>query len=64
MRTAIPAPRQLAYQDWEFGLFLHFGICRFPLVTARGVQFRAIEAHGPARMRSLCAYNTEGSCST
>ena len=21
-----PTPRQLAYQDWEFGLFVHFGL--------------------------------------
>jgi alpha-L-fucosidase len=27
--TALPTPRQLAYQDWEFGLFLHFGIRTF-----------------------------------
>ena len=24
-----PTPRQLAYQDWEFGVFLHFGIRTF-----------------------------------
>ena len=29
MPTAIPTPRQLEYQDWEFGLFLHFGIRAF-----------------------------------
>ena len=29
MRTAIPTQRQLEYQDWEFGLFLHFGIRTF-----------------------------------
>lgn len=27
--TALPTARQLAYQDWEFGLFLHFGIRTF-----------------------------------
>ncbi len=27
--TAIPTPRQLEYQDWEMGLFLHFGIRTF-----------------------------------
>ncbi|MDQ3812506.1 MAG: alpha-L-fucosidase [Armatimonadota bacterium] len=27
--TAIPTPQQLAFQDWEFGLFLHFGIRTF-----------------------------------
>ncbi len=27
--TAIPTPRQLQYQDWEFGIFLHFGIRTF-----------------------------------
>lgn len=27
--TALPTPRQLAYQDWEFGLFVHFGIRTF-----------------------------------
>ncbi|MHB9024107.1 MAG: alpha-L-fucosidase [Armatimonadota bacterium] len=27
--TAIPTARQLAFQDWEFGLFLHFGIRTF-----------------------------------
>jgi alpha-L-fucosidase len=27
--TALPTPRQLAYQDWEMGLFLHFGIRTF-----------------------------------
>ena len=26
MPTAIPSPRQLEYQDWELGLFLHFGL--------------------------------------
>ncbi|NPV45706.1 MAG: alpha-L-fucosidase [Armatimonadetes bacterium] len=29
MNTAIPTPRQLEYQDWEMGLFLHFGIRTF-----------------------------------
>lgn len=29
MPTAIPTSRQLEYQDWEFGLFLHFGIRTF-----------------------------------
>lgn len=29
MPTAIPTPRQLEYQDWEFGVFLHFGIRTF-----------------------------------
>lgn len=27
--SAIPTPRQLEYQDWEMGLFLHFGIRTF-----------------------------------
>ncbi|MHB1356920.1 MAG: alpha-L-fucosidase, partial [Anaerolineae bacterium] len=27
--TAIPTARQLEYQDWEFGLFLHFGLRTF-----------------------------------
>jgi len=27
--TAEPTPRQLDYQDWEFGIFLHFGIRTF-----------------------------------
>jgi alpha-L-fucosidase len=27
--TAIPSAKQLAFQDWEFGLFLHFGIRTF-----------------------------------
>jgi alpha-L-fucosidase len=27
--TAVPTPRQLQYQDWEMGLFLHFGIRTF-----------------------------------
>ena len=27
--TAKPTPRQLEYQDWEFGIFLHFGIRTF-----------------------------------
>lgn len=27
--TAIPTPRQLEYQSWELGLFLHFGIRTF-----------------------------------
>jgi alpha-L-fucosidase len=27
--TAIPTARQLEFQDWEFGLFLHFGIRTF-----------------------------------
>jgi alpha-L-fucosidase len=26
---ATPTPRQMAFQDWEFGLFLHFGIRTF-----------------------------------
>ena len=26
---AVPTPRQLEYQDWEFGVFLHFGIRTF-----------------------------------
>ncbi|NOZ19953.1 MAG: alpha-L-fucosidase [Planctomycetes bacterium] len=29
MKTAVPMPRQLEYQDWEMGLFLHFGIRTF-----------------------------------
>ncbi len=29
MTTAIPTPRQLEFQDWEFGVFLHFGIRTF-----------------------------------
>ena len=29
MQTAVPTPRQLEYQDWEFGVFLHFGIRTF-----------------------------------
>jgi alpha-L-fucosidase len=29
MKSAIPTSRQLEYQDWEFGLFLHFGIRTF-----------------------------------
>lgn len=27
--TAIPTARQLEYQDWEFGIFIHFGIRTF-----------------------------------
>ncbi len=27
--TAVPTARQLAFQEWEFGLFLHFGIRTF-----------------------------------
>jgi len=27
--TAVPSPRQLEYQDWEFGIFLHVGIRTF-----------------------------------
>lgn len=27
--TAKPTPRQLEFQDWEFGIFLHFGIRTF-----------------------------------
>ena len=29
MKTAVPTKRQLAYQDLEFGLFLHFGLRTF-----------------------------------
>lgn len=29
MPTAIPTAKQLAFQDWEFGVFLHFGIRTF-----------------------------------
>ena len=29
MRTAIPTARQLEYQDWELGVFLHFGFRTF-----------------------------------
>ncbi len=29
LTTAIPTPRQLEYQSWELGLFLHFGIRSF-----------------------------------
>lgn len=29
MKTAIPTPRQLEYQDWELGMFLHFGLWSF-----------------------------------
>ncbi|MEW6358174.1 MAG: alpha-L-fucosidase [Planctomycetota bacterium] len=29
MKTAVPKPRQLEYQDWEMGMFLHFGIRTF-----------------------------------
>jgi len=29
MPTALPTARQLEYQDWEFGLFLHFGVRTF-----------------------------------
>lgn len=28
-RTAVPSPRQLEYQDWEMGIFFHFGIRTF-----------------------------------
>ena len=28
-KTAIPTPRQLEFQDWEMGLFVHFGIRTF-----------------------------------
>jgi len=28
-RTLLPTPLQLAYQDWEWGVFLHFGIRTF-----------------------------------
>ena len=27
--TAVPSPRQLEFQSWEFGVFLHFGIRTF-----------------------------------
>lgn len=29
MASARPTPKQIEYQDWEFGLFLHFGIRTF-----------------------------------
>lgn len=29
MPNVIPRPRQLEYQDWEFGIFVHFGIRTF-----------------------------------
>ncbi len=29
MTSPLPTPKQLQYQDWEFGLFLHFGIRTF-----------------------------------
>lgn len=29
MSTAKPTPHQVAFQDWEFGVFLHFGIRTF-----------------------------------
>jgi len=29
MKSAIPTPRQQEFQDWEFGVFLHFGIRTF-----------------------------------
>ena len=29
MATAFPTPRQLEYQDWECGMFLHFGLRTF-----------------------------------
>ena len=29
MKRIIPTPRQLEFQDWEFGVFLHFGIRTF-----------------------------------
>jgi len=29
MTITVPSARQLAYQDWEFGLFMHFGIRTF-----------------------------------
>lgn len=29
MTTPLPTARQLEYQDWEFGIFLHFGIRTF-----------------------------------
>ena len=29
MKTAIPTARRLEYQDWEFGMFMHFGIRTF-----------------------------------
>lgn len=29
LKTAIPTRRQLEFQEWEFGLFLHFGIRTF-----------------------------------
>jgi alpha-L-fucosidase len=27
--SVVPTPRQLEFQDWEMGLFLHFGIRSF-----------------------------------
>ena len=29
MITALPTPRQMQFQDWEFGLFIHFGVRSF-----------------------------------
>ncbi len=29
MSAILPTPKQLRYQDWEFGIFLHFGIRTF-----------------------------------
>ncbi len=29
LASAVPAPRQLEYQDWEMGVFFHFGIRSF-----------------------------------
>jgi alpha-L-fucosidase len=29
LKTAVPTARQLEFQDWEFGIFLHFGVRTF-----------------------------------
>lgn len=29
MTQLTPTPRQMEYHDWEFGLFMHFGIRTF-----------------------------------
>ncbi len=29
MSSIVPSPRQLEYQDWELGMFLHFGLRTF-----------------------------------
>jgi len=74
LATAVPTARQLDYQDWEMGIFFHFGIrtfhegrnighkaiCRVPLVACRKVIVEVTDADGAFALRGVELHNTAG----